>query len=54
MNKAIRKRFADVGVKRLFIEPENPWENVFTESFNGSSRDKCLNVNWSRAQVRYR
>jgi putative transposase len=31
----------DVGA--LFIEPDSPWENGYTESFNGKLRDELLN-----------
>ena len=31
----------DVGT--LFIEPGNPWENGYIESFNGKLRDELLN-----------
>ena len=27
----------------LFIEPGNPWENGYVESFNGKFRDELLN-----------
>ena len=30
-------------VKTLFIEPGNPWENGYIESFNGKLRDELLN-----------
>jgi putative transposase len=29
-----------------FSRPGKPADNPFTESFNGSFRDECLNVNW--------
>jgi len=29
-----------------FSRPGKPTENPFIESFNGSFRDECLNVNW--------
>ena len=32
-----------MGVKILFIEPGNPWENGYVESFNGKLRDELLN-----------
>ena len=32
-----------VGVETLFIEPGSPWENGYTESFNGKLRDELLN-----------
>jgi transposase InsO family protein len=28
---------------QLFIEPGNPWENGYNESFNGKLRDELLN-----------
>ena len=33
------------GVKTIYIEPGSPWENPFIESFNGTFRDECLNMN---------
>jgi putative transposase len=32
-----------LGVKTLFIEPGNTWENGYIESFNGKLRDELLN-----------
>lgn len=29
-----------------FSRPGKPVDNAFIESFNGSFRDECLNVNW--------
>jgi len=29
-----------------FSPPRKPTDNLFIESFNGSFRDECLNVNW--------
>ena len=29
-----------------YIDPGKPQQNAFIESFNGSFRDECLNVNW--------
>lgn len=34
------------GVELEFIKPGKPTDNAFIESFNGSFRDECLNVNW--------
>jgi putative transposase len=34
------------GVVLHFIRPGRPVENCFVESFNGKSRDECLNENW--------
>ena len=30
-------------MKALFIEPGNPWQNGYMESFNGKLRDELLN-----------
>ena len=42
--KAVKRWLSRVGVKTLFIEPGNPWENGCIESFNGKLRDKLLNL----------
>ena len=34
------------GVTLDFSRPGKPTDNPFIESFNGSFRDECLNVNW--------
>ncbi len=41
--KAIRKWLKDVGVNAAFIEPGSPWENGYSESFNGKLKDELLN-----------
>ena len=41
--KMVRGWLAKVGVKTLFIEPGSPWENGYSESFNGKLRDELLN-----------
>jgi len=41
--KAVRSWLKHIGVKTLFIEPGSPWENGYTESFNGKLRDEVLN-----------
>lgn len=33
-------------VELEFSRPGKPTDNAFIESFNGSLRDECLNVNW--------
>jgi putative transposase len=40
--KAVRRWLNRLGVKTLFIEPGNPWENGYIESFNGKLRDELL------------
>jgi putative transposase len=34
------------GVQLHFIDPGQPVQNAFIESFNGKFRDECLNENW--------
>ena len=34
------------GVKIDYIQPGKPIQNCFIESFNGTFRDDCLNLNW--------
>jgi putative transposase len=41
--KVVRNWLTQVGAKTLFIEPGSPWENGYCETFNGKSRDECLN-----------
>jgi len=41
--KAIRRWLNDLEVNTLFIERGSPWENGYTESFNGKLRDELLN-----------
>ncbi len=43
-----RLRFLTVEhqIALAFYRPGKPTDNAFTESFNGSFRDKCLNVHW--------
>jgi len=33
-------------VKLHFIQPGNPTQNAFVESFNGKFRDYCLHLHW--------
>ena len=40
--KAVRRWLQRLGVRTLFIEPGSPWENGYTESFNGKLRDELL------------
>ena len=41
---AIRTWLAGRECDTIFIKPGSPWENPFIESFNGSLRDECLNM----------
>lgn len=40
---AVRRWLAGAGVGALYIEPGSPWENAYSESFNGRLRDEVLN-----------
>jgi len=40
---AIKKWLGDNYVETLYIEPPQPWENGYIESFNGRFRDEVLN-----------
>lgn len=39
----VRERLGKVGVKRIYIEPDRPWENGYVDSLNGMLRDELLN-----------
>ena len=46
ISKALDKWAYDNKVTLDFSRPGKPTDNPFIESFNGSFRDECLNVNW--------
>lgn len=46
ISKALDKWAYENGVMLDFSRPGKPTDNAFIESFNGSFRDECLNVNW--------
>ena len=46
ISKALDKWAYDNQVTLDFSRPGKPTDNAFIESFNGSFRDECLNVNW--------
>src|SRR5215211_3118796 len=46
ISKALDKWAYDNQVTLDFSWPGKPTDNPFIESFNGSFRDECLNVNW--------
>jgi len=41
--QAIKDWLAQSGVRTLYIAPGSPWENAYSESFNGKFRDEFLN-----------
>jgi putative transposase len=46
ISKALDKWASENKVVLDFSRPGTPTDNAFIESFNGSFRDECLNVNW--------
>jgi len=42
--EALSKWLAETGTGTIHIEPGKPWQNAFEESFHGSFRDECLNM----------
>jgi hypothetical protein len=41
--KAARSWISEVGVETMYIQPGNPWESGYKESFIGTLRDELLN-----------
>ena len=46
ISKALDNWAYEMGVTMDFSRPGKPMDNAMIESFNGSFRDECLNVNW--------
>lgn len=46
ISKALDRWASENKVALDFSRPGKPTDNAFIESFNGSFRDECLNVNW--------
>jgi putative transposase len=46
ISRAMDKWAYDRGITMDFSRPGKPMDNATVESFNGSFRDECLNVNW--------
>lgn len=46
ISKALDKWAYENRVALDFSRPGKPTDNAFIESFNGSFRDECLNINW--------
>jgi putative transposase len=46
ISKVLDKWAYENNVRLDFSRPGKPTDNAFIESFNGSFRDECLNVNW--------
>ncbi len=52
--KALRIWLKKNGSETIYIDPGSPWQNPFSESFNGKLHDECLNMNafHTRAEAR--
>ncbi len=46
ISKVLDRWAYENGVTLDYSRPGKPTDNAFVESFNGSFRDECLNVNW--------
>ena len=46
ISKVLDKWAYEGKIELDFSRPGKPTDNPFIESFNGSFRDECLNVNW--------
>jgi putative transposase len=42
---AVKEWLKGEGTETIYIEPGSPWQNGCMESFNGSLRSECLNMN---------
>jgi putative transposase len=42
--RAIQRWLEKRQVKTHYTEPGSPWQNAYSESFNGRFRDECLNM----------
>jgi putative transposase len=40
----LKQWLQESGAHTMYIEPGKPWQNAFEESFHGSFRDECLNM----------
>ena len=50
----LQRWLAEAKIKTIYIEPGNPWQNGFVESFHGRFRDECLNREqlWTLTEAR--
>jgi putative transposase len=51
VSRAIMRWLLASGIDTAFIDPGKPWQNGTNESFNGTFRDECLNVEWFRTRA---
>jgi putative transposase len=45
---AVQRWLAAHQIQTVYITPGSPWQNAYSESFNGRLRDECLNLEWFR------
>ncbi len=45
---AVQDWLAQQRIATVYIKPGSPWQNGYSESFNGRLRDECLNLEWFR------
>jgi len=52
--KTVQRWLVGNHIKTIYIEPGNPWQNDFVESFHGRFRDECLNREqlWTLTEAR--
>lgn len=48
---AVLRWLQTAGIDTAFIDPGTPWQNGTDESFNGTFRDECLNLEWFRNRL---
>jgi len=41
----VKRWIQNMGSEMIYIEPGSPWQNGYMESFNGTLRNECLNMN---------
>ena len=51
VSRAIVRWLFASGIDTAFIDPGKPWQNGTNESFNGTFREECLNLEWFRTRV---
>ena len=51
VSRAIVRWLIASGIDTAFIDPGKPWQNGTNESFNGTFRDECLNMEWFRTRA---
>jgi putative transposase len=51
LSRAIVRWLLASGIDTALIDPGKPWQNGTNESFNGTFRDECLNVEWFRTRT---